>query len=117
MRMPIQYAMCHPVRVPGCAPSLDYTTLRELVFEPVDHRRFPAPGLALDAIRAGGTAGAILNAANEAAVEAFLDGRIRFGRIPEMVKAALESIETLEAEIVMLKNKITDIKSHYFMTK
>jgi len=97
MRMPIQYAMCHPMRVPGCAPSLDYTKLRELVFEPVDHQRFPAPQLALEAIRAGGTAGAVLNAANEAAVEAFLEGRIRFGRIPEMVKAALDSIETLEA--------------------
>ena len=97
MRMPIQYAMCHPMRVPGCAPSLDYTKLRELVFEPVDHQRFPAPQLALEAIRAGGTAGAVLNAANEAAVEAFLEGRIRFGRIPEMVKAALNSIETLEA--------------------
>ena len=97
MRMPIQYAMCHPMRVPGCAPALDYTTLRELVFEPVDHRRFPAPGLALQAIRTGGTAGAILNAANEAAVEAFLEGRIRFGRISELVAAALDSIEALEA--------------------
>lgn len=92
MRMPIQYAMCHPHRVPGCAPALDYGSLRELFFEPVDHRRFPAIGLALDAIRAGGTAGAIFNGANEAAVEAFLEGGIRFGRIPELVAAALDSI-------------------------
>ena len=97
MRMPIQYAMCHPERVAGCAPSLDYTTLRDLVFEPLDHRRFPAPGLALEAIRAGGTAGAVLNAANEAAVEAFLEERIAFGRIPELVKAALDTIEIVEA--------------------
>ena len=104
MRMPIQYAMCHPMRVPGCAPVLDYTALRQLVFEPVDHRKFPALGLALDAIRAGGTAGAVLNAANEAAVEAFLDGRVRFGRIPMMVAAALESIEPVPAtdlEVIM----------------
>ena len=98
MRMPIQYAMCHPIRVPGCAPSLDFTQLRDLVFEPMDHQRFPAPSLALEAIRAGGTSGAILNAANEAAVEAFLEGRIRFGRISQMVKAALDSIETREAD-------------------
>ncbi len=93
MRMPIQYAMCHPERVAGCAPSLDYATLRELVFEPVDHDRFPAPGLALEAIRSGGTAGATFNAANEAAVEAFLAGRIPFGRIPELVADALGSID------------------------
>ena len=93
MRMPIQYAMCHPERVPGCAPSLDWAGLRDLVFEPVDHDRFPALGLALDAIRRGGTAGTILNAANEAAVEAFLAERIPFGRIPELVGEALEAVE------------------------
>ncbi len=93
MRMPIQYAMCHPARVPGCAPSLDWSTLGELVFEPVDHDRFPAIGLALDAIRRGGTAGAIFNAANEAAVEAFLAERIPFGRISDLVAEAMGTLD------------------------
>lgn len=93
MRMPIQYAICHPDRVPGCAPSLDYDSLRSLVFEPVDHEKFRAIGLAQRAIRRGGTAGAILNAANEAAVESFLAGRIAFGRIGELVSEACDSIE------------------------
>ena len=92
MRMPVQYAICHPARVPGCAPHLDYQRLRELTFEPVDHDRFPSVGLALEAIRTGGTAGAVLNAANEAAVEAFLDDRIPFGRIPALVATALEAV-------------------------
>ena len=98
MRMPIQYAMCHPHRVPGCAPALDYGTLRVLVFEPIDHQRFPAIRLALDAIRAGGTAGAIFNGANEAAVDAFLEGSIRFGRIPQLVAGALDSIPTADPQ-------------------
>jgi len=92
MRMPIQYAMCHPARVPGCAPTLDWTTFRDLVFEPVDHERFPAIGLALDAVRRGGTAGATFNAANEAAVEAFLDRRIAFGRIGDLVAEAMATL-------------------------
>ena len=98
MRMPIQYAMCHPVRVAGCAPHLDFRALRELVFEPVDHERFPAVGLALAAIRAGGTSGAVLNAANETAVEAFLDDEIPFGRIPSLVESALARIEPVTAD-------------------
>jgi 1-deoxy-D-xylulose-5-phosphate reductoisomerase len=92
MRMPIQYAMCHPARVPGCAPSLDWASFRDLVFEPVDHDRFPAIGLSLDAIRRGGTAGATFNAANEAAVEAFLAERIPFGRISELVADAMAAL-------------------------
>ena len=92
MRMPIQYAICHPHRVPGCAPSLDYASLRSLIFEPVDHDKFRAIELARQAIRRGGTAGAILNAANEAAVEGFLAGRINFGEISEVVGEACEAI-------------------------
>lgn len=92
MRMPIQYAICHPHRVPGCAPSLDYAELRDLRFEPVDHEKFPAIELARQAIRRGGTAGAIMNAANESAVAAFLSGRILFGQISELVAEACETL-------------------------
>jgi 1-deoxy-D-xylulose-5-phosphate reductoisomerase len=97
MRMPIQYALCHPHRVAGCAPSLDYSELRELVFEPVDHERFPSIGLALGAIRAGGTAGAIFNAANEVAAESFCDGHIPFGRITEVVADVMDLIPPISA--------------------
>ena len=97
MRMPIQYAICYPHRVPGCAPVLDYASLRNLVFEPVDHDKFPAIELARQAIRKGGTSGAILNAANETAVEAFLEGRITFGDISETVAEACGAIEPTPA--------------------
>jgi 1-deoxy-D-xylulose-5-phosphate reductoisomerase len=97
MRMPIQYALCHPHRVSGCAPSLDYSKLRELVFEPVDHDRFPSIGLALEAIRAGGTAGAIFNAANEVAAESFCNGDMPFGRIAEVVADVIDRIPSVPA--------------------
>jgi 1-deoxy-D-xylulose-5-phosphate reductoisomerase len=92
MRTPIQYALTYPDRVEGCSPRLDWSRLRSLEFEPVDPARFPAIGLAKRAISAGGTAGTVLNAANEIAVEAFLDGRIPFPRIAGVVAEALEAI-------------------------
>lgn len=92
MRAPIQYALTWPERQEGCARQLDWSQLRELRFEPPDYERFPSLNLAFCAIDAGGTAGAVLNAANEAAVEAFLDERITFGRITELVAAAMDAI-------------------------
>lgn len=92
MRMPIQYALCHPIRVPGCAPALDYGSLRDLVFEPVDHDRFPSIEIARSVIRAGGTAGAIFNAANEVAAEAFCAGGMPFGRIAEVVADVVDRV-------------------------
>ncbi len=92
MRTPIQYALTWPHRPAGCSRALDWTTLSKLEFEQPDHDRFPALKLAYDVINAGGTAGAIFNAANEAAVAAFLDRRIRFGRIVELVAEALNAL-------------------------
>ncbi|MFO0962680.1 MAG: 1-deoxy-D-xylulose-5-phosphate reductoisomerase [Phycisphaerales bacterium] len=92
MKLPIQYALTWPDRTEGCAPALDWAALRSLEFEPVDHARFPAIGLAWRVIDAGGTAGAVFNAANEAAVEAFIAGAVRFGEIPELVAHALEAL-------------------------
>lgn len=100
MRTPIQIALTHPRRVPGCSDQLDWGKLRRLDFEPPDAERFPALRLAYDCIRAGtsggasggGTAGAVLNAANEAAVQAFLERRIGFGRIVELVAEAMAAI-------------------------
>ena len=92
MRSPIQYALTWPRREAGCARAMDWARLRELRFEPPDYDRFPALELAFRAIDAGGTAGAVLNAANEAAVEAFLDGRAAFGRITALVAEAMDAI-------------------------
>ncbi|MCP3906058.1 MAG: 1-deoxy-D-xylulose-5-phosphate reductoisomerase [Planctomycetes bacterium] len=101
MRTPIQYALTGGTRRPGNSKRLDWRTLSSLDFEPVDPARFPALGLARSVIEQGGTSGAILNAANEIAVEAFLDERIPFPRIHDLVREALERlpvgpVETLQ---------------------
>jgi 1-deoxy-D-xylulose-5-phosphate reductoisomerase len=84
MRHAIQYALTYPERKAGCMPPLDLTRLNRLDFESPDLDRFPCLGLAYDALRAGGTMPAVLNAANETAVRAFLDGRIKLSEIAEI---------------------------------
>jgi 1-deoxy-D-xylulose-5-phosphate reductoisomerase len=93
MKSPIQYALTWPHRTPGCSPKMDWRSALKLDFEPVDHERFPALGLAYRVIETGGSAGAVLNAANEAAVAAFLDRRIPFGMITRLVGETLDAIE------------------------
>ncbi|MFA9477142.1 1-deoxy-D-xylulose-5-phosphate reductoisomerase [Phycisphaerales bacterium AB-hyl4] len=93
MRGPIQYALTWPDRPVGCSEAMDWSALSQLTFEPPDLERFPALKLAYDVIDAGGTAGAVFNAANEAAVQAFLERQVRFGRIVELVTEALAAIE------------------------
>jgi len=92
MRTPIQQAICDPDRLDGPARRLDFASLRALEFEPVDTDRFPAIRLAHAVIERGGTAGAVLNAANEVAVGAFLERRIGFLDIASTVAAALEAL-------------------------
>jgi 1-deoxy-D-xylulose-5-phosphate reductoisomerase len=92
MRLPIELALTWPERASRCATAMDWQALRTLDFEPVDHERFPAVSLAWQAIRAGGSSGATLNAANEAAVEAFIDGQVRFAEIARLVRGALEAL-------------------------
>ncbi|MFG0248169.1 MAG: 1-deoxy-D-xylulose-5-phosphate reductoisomerase [Phycisphaeraceae bacterium JB051] len=92
MRTPIQYALTYPQRLEGCSRYMDWTELSGLTFQPPDHDRFGALKLAYEVIDAGGTAGAIFNAANEAAVDAFLKEKIRFGQITELVAQALSAI-------------------------
>lgn len=92
MKLPIQVALTWPSRVTGCASQLDWKKLRGLDFAPVDDARFPAVQLASRAIRAGGSSGAILNGANEAAVEAFIEGRIGFIDISKLVAGALDAV-------------------------
>ncbi len=95
MKSPIQYALSWPQRLDGCARTMDWQTAGRLDFEPVDHDRFPALRLAWGVIEAGGTSGAILNAANEVAVAAFLDRRITFGMITRLVERAMNAVEAV----------------------
>jgi 1-deoxy-D-xylulose-5-phosphate reductoisomerase len=90
MRLPIGYALAYPDRIGTAFGSLDWSSLGRLDFEPPDHDAFPCLGLAYAAGRLGETAPAWLNAANEVAVAAFLDGRIRWTEIPEVLEATLE---------------------------
>ncbi len=98
MKTPIQYALAYPHRHHSCSQALDWTTLGTLEFEQPDHDKFAAIALAYKVIEAGGTAGAIFNAANEAAVTAFLNRKIRFGRIVELVDQALAHIQPHSAD-------------------
>ncbi len=92
MKLPIQYALDLEERSPGCSPPLDWSMLQQLEFQAIDAQKFPAIELARRVIRAGGTSGAIFNAANEAAVGAFVAGQIPFGQIPVLVAAALDAL-------------------------
>ncbi len=94
MRVPIAYALQHPERMELPVARLDLIATGALTFEPVDLEAFPSLRLAREAAVAGGTAPCILNAANEIAVHAFLEGRIGFTRIPEVIEQALEQVET-----------------------
>ena len=86
MRTPIQYALTYPARLPGCAAPLDLAAVGRLRFLRPDVARFKALALRFRAAREGGVAGAVLNAANEAAVDLLLERRIPFGRIVELVE-------------------------------
>lgn len=92
MRGPIQRALAHPFAPPSLIPSLDLARLGSLRFEEPDPDLFPALRLAHTVIARAGTSGAILNAANEAAIAAFLQGLIPFGRIVELASEALDTL-------------------------
>ncbi len=92
MRTPIAHALAWPERLPSGVPPLDLFAVGRLDFFPPHLARFPCLGLAIEAARAGGTAPAVLNAANEVAVAAFLEGRIPFLDIPRLVGAVLEQV-------------------------
>jgi 1-deoxy-D-xylulose-5-phosphate reductoisomerase len=92
MRTPIAQALAHPERVDAGVARLDLAALASLSFEAPDAGRFPCLGLAFEALRAGGSAPAVLNAANEVAVEAFLGGRARFTEIASTCAQTLSRI-------------------------
>jgi 1-deoxy-D-xylulose-5-phosphate reductoisomerase len=92
MGIPILYALTYPQRLPCPAERLDLTRVGALTFEEPDVLRFPCLALARQALLEGGCAAVILNAANEVAVAAFLEGRIRFTQIPELIAEALSRV-------------------------
>jgi 1-deoxy-D-xylulose-5-phosphate reductoisomerase len=89
MRTPIQYALTYPERADGCSARMDWTKRQTLRLEPPDLERFPALRLAYQVAETGGTAGAVLNAANEVAVAAFMDNKIPFGEITGIVELTI----------------------------
>ena len=93
MRIPIAYTLSWPDRAPVATPRLDLAALKALHFEAPDPVRFPALGLCRAALRAGALAPTALNAANEEAVAAFLDGRIRFLDMGKVVEEAITALE------------------------
>ena len=92
MRTPIAHALAYPLRIASGVAPLDLTTIGNLAFERPDLDRFPCLKLAYDALRCGNTAPALLNAANEVAVEAFLAGRIGFRMIDQLVAKAMDQL-------------------------
>jgi 1-deoxy-D-xylulose-5-phosphate reductoisomerase len=96
MKLPIQYALSYPERWPGLSPRMDFGVPMELEFEPPDFERFGALSLGLEAAKAGGTVGCVLNAANEAAVGQFLAGELPFTEIVPLCRRMIDH-HTFEA--------------------
>jgi 1-deoxy-D-xylulose-5-phosphate reductoisomerase len=90
MKTPIQYALTYPDRAAGCSKKMDWLSAFTMRFEPPDFEKFPALRLAYQVAEAGGTAGAVLNAANEAAVAAFVAGQIPFNAICTVVERTIQ---------------------------
>jgi 1-deoxy-D-xylulose-5-phosphate reductoisomerase len=100
MRIPIAHALAWPERWESGVGGLDLSLLGRLRFEPPDAQRFPCLRLARESLRSGGSLPNVLNAANEVAVEAFLNARIGFGDIPELIESCLEAAGRFTASVV-----------------
>ncbi len=117
MRLPIQLALTWPERLDFAPTRMDWGSAVQMTFEPLDHDTFPMVQLARQAGRAGGTAPAVFNAANEAAVAAFLDGRLSFLGIADVVGDTLEvhqaePIESLEHVRQVIDEARTTARAH-----
>lgn len=97
MRTPIAHALAYPERIEAGVAPLDLCRIGALNFERPDYQRFPCLGLAYEALKRGGNSPAVLNAANEVAVEAFLDGKLAFTRIPGVIEQTLACVPWGEA--------------------
>lgn len=92
MKLPIQYALTYPDRLQNSFPRFDFLNYPNLSFEAPDFEAFPCLGLAFEALRAGGNTACVLNAANEVAVAAFLEDRISYLQIPEILETAMQTL-------------------------
>jgi 1-deoxy-D-xylulose-5-phosphate reductoisomerase len=97
MKHAIQYALTYPKRQTGCLEPLDFKKFSTLTFEEPDFEKFPCLALAYKALKIGGTMPAVLNAANEIAVQAFLDNKIRLSDIPRIIESVMNEHETQSA--------------------
>lgn len=120
MKLPIQYALTYPERSSSVYKRVNFTELREMTFFKPDIEKFECLGLAYDALHTSGTQPAILNASNEAAVELFLQKKIKFSQIPRLIQAAIKNIPTkpspslsdiIEADR-QTRNFLTDVSRH-----
>ncbi len=100
MRMPIQYALTYPAREPAPVPRLDWSTARQWEFAPPDLKKFPLLQLAYEAQKAGGSATCTLNAADEIAVDAFLNGRVSYPAIAAVVEDTLAKIPVRQPQSI-----------------
>ncbi len=120
MRHAIQYALTFPTRKETCLPPLDFAKFSQLTFENPDLEKFPCLALAYKALQIGGTMPATLNAANEIAVQAFLDNKIRLSDIPKIIESvmsehqsqAVSSLEiVIETDVMARKKAIVNLES------
>lgn len=120
MRIPIAHGLGWPRRLESGVAYLDLSEVGRLDFEPPDPTRFPCLSLAQQSMRVGGTAPAILNAANEEAVRAFLEGDIRFTDIPRVIEETLTGVdadETLDLDVVLQADRAAREVARMAMTK
>lgn len=110
MRIPIQYALSYPKRIKNIFPRLDFSKVKELTFEEPNHEKFPCLNLAFKAIQKGGVYPAVLNAANEIAVEFFLNKKIKFSDIAKCNDHVLSTFD-FQDELTLENIKISDNKA------
>lgn len=112
MKTPIAYALAYPNRIISGSPKLDFSVLSALTFEQPDYKRFPCLELAYTALKNGRASPAVLNAANEVAVELFLEGKISFYQITQLIESAMQYFGSIDystiAEIIEIDLAVRD---------
>jgi 1-deoxy-D-xylulose-5-phosphate reductoisomerase len=106
MRLPIQYACSYPERWSAALPPLDLTRCGRLDFLEPAHDRFPCLGLAYRALAAGGSVAVVLNAANEVAVDAFLEGKLSFTSIPRVIARTMDAHESTGVDTLEIVRRV-----------